>query len=124
MAVPVPPAVACLSPSARQGLFAATLMLSVTATSGANALQCAAGTIKFHPDGGIQQCVIDANHRLHTAMGEPVDCTAGHAVALYASGKLKSCHIVETHAVQAKSCAGPARIELDEAGMLRSCRAE
>jgi hypothetical protein len=96
----------------------------ILAASGAQALQCTAGTIKFHKDDGIQRCVIDANHRLYTAKEQPIDCLAGHAVTLHPSGKLESCHISGTHVVLGMPCSGPARIELDEVGGLRGCTPE
>ena len=94
----------------------------VLAGSGAQALQCMAGTIKFHKDDGIQRCVIDANHRIYTAKNQPIDCVAGHTVTLHPSGKLESCQIDKIHVVVGMSCAGPARIVLGENGGLRNCQ--
>ena len=101
-------------------VIAAAAVLSINA--GAHALQCAAGTIKFHDDGGIQRCVIDAHHRIYSAKNQPIDCIAGHAVWLYPDGKLESCQISENHVVLGMPCMGPARIELDETGVLRDCQ--
>lgn len=92
--------------------------------SSAQALQCTAGTIKFHDGGGIQRCVIDANHRLYSARDQPIDCIAGHAVTLHASGNLKSCRIGKAHVIIDMPCSGPAWIELDDVGGLRGCTPE
>jgi hypothetical protein len=101
-------------------VIAAAAVLSINAD--AHALQCAAGTIKFHDDGGIQRCVIDAHHRIYSAKNQPIDCIASHAVWLYPDGKLEPCQISEIHVVLGMPCMGPARIELDENGALRGCQ--
>ena len=108
----------------RWGQVAIIMLPLVTFGASAQALQCTAGTIKFHDGGGIQRCVIDANHRIYTARNQPIDCTAGHAVTLHASGKLESCRIGKTHVVTGIPCFGPARIELDEIGRLHGCTSE
>tara|TARA_A100001037_G_scaffold303470_1_gene337562 strand:+ start:7150 stop:7509 length:360 start_codon:yes stop_codon:yes gene_type:complete len=110
------------APRWRQVAFVA-LMASLLSPT-ADAMQCSAGTIKFHQDGGIQRCVIDAHHRLFKAKEQPIDCIAGHTVTLFANGKLESCRIRDTHVVLGMPCSGPARIELDEIGALRGCLSE
>ena len=108
----------------RWGQMAIILLPLIGFSSEAHALQCTAGTIKFHEGGGILRCVIDADHRLYTAKDQPIDCIAGHAVTLHPSGELESCRIGETHVVLGVPCPGPAGIELDETGALRGCTSE
>lgn len=101
----------------RLAVLSAAALAASTATA---QLNCNPG-VEFYADGPIKQCVLNGNHRLHTARGDVVVCADGQALVQYPDGRLRSCTVAEPAEVGGRRCEPPDRIELGNDGALERC---
>lgn len=87
----------------------------------AGALQCGAGTIRYHPDGDIESCQIEADHEFRTGQGYWITCRAGTIVRQHLGGALKSCVIGKPQAFGGVQCPAAARVRFTPDGSLEGC---
>lgn len=99
-------------------VVAGAALASVPATA---QLQCAAGTLLYHPGGDLKGCRIEADHRFYTARGDAITCKGGHMVVQHANGEVASCTIATPHSFAGVACPGPGRVRLDPDGTMRAC---
>ena len=102
------------------------LMLAVTVTiiDARAQLQCSAGTIRYHDQGGVKACEVDADHQFYTPRGDRLKCRRGHDVVLHPDGTIAACTIVEPHTFAGKACRRPGRVRLSPDGDLLACGAD
>lgn len=84
-------------------------------------LNCNAG-VEFYPGGAIRSCVLNGNHRMHTAPGRALTCANGHAAVLSENGRLQSCVLAEPLIAGTLRCEAGARVELRPDGTVTACR--
>ncbi len=98
----------------------ALIVFSYTAVA---ELNCNVG-IEFYPSGGIKSCMLNGNHRIYTARGQPLTCADGHVLVQYPDGKLKSCVLAESVTFDTVRCDRLSRVELGSDGAVKKCEPE
>jgi hypothetical protein len=83
-------------------------------------LNCNAG-VEFYPGGAIRRCVLNGEHRLHTAPGQELTCANGHPAVLYENGRLQSCHLARPLTSGSLPCEAGHRVELRPDGTPAGC---
>ncbi len=100
---------------------AVAVLLVTLASAPAAALQCHAGTITYHPKGGIKSCEIEATHEFQTAAGARLVCRGGALLTQHPDGSIESCTLAASYAAGTARCAAGARVALDPAGVILVC---
>ena len=83
-------------------------------------LNCNVG-VDFYPSGAVRRCILNGNHRIHSALGQPLTCANGHEAVLYENGRLQRCVLAEPLTSGSLQCEAGRRAEFDPEGRLIQC---
>ncbi len=83
-------------------------------------LNCNVG-VDFYPGGAIRSCNLNGDHRIHTALGQPLTCANGHVLVQYENGRLQSCVLAQPLTSGSLRCPAGSRVELQPDGTLARC---